>query len=60
MVKVKVNTTFHDKNNFGVVYAAGQVFDFEDSRAGELMELGLVEKFKEEKKAKAEKKKSKE
>lgn len=42
-MRVKVLKTFHDKDNFAKVYAAGDVAEFDASRFAVLQSLGLVE-----------------
>ena len=42
-MKVKVKQRFGDKDNFMLKYEVDQVVEFEDTRAKELIAIGLVE-----------------
>jgi len=48
-MKVKAVREFVDKNNFTLKYSKGEVYDFDEVRAKELIEKGLVESIKSEK-----------
>ena len=49
-MKVTVLTDFRDKNNYSVVYKAGEVYDFDDARANTLIVRGLAQKAEKERK----------
>lgn len=49
-MKVRVTATFLDKFNRSRVFNPGDVVEFEDERAKNIVNLGLGEIFKEEKK----------
>lgn len=49
---LKVVKTFHDKNDFGVVYKAGETYTFTEERAKELIAAGVVEVEKKKRKTK--------
>ena len=49
-MKVKVITTFRDKDNFSVIYLENTVVDFEEERAKKLIARKLVEEVKPKKK----------
>lgn len=48
-MKVKINISFHDINDFGVNYAVGEIVDFDEQRAIKLLSLGYVAKVEEAK-----------
>lgn len=45
-MKVQVIQEFRDKDNFAVVYKAGQIYEFEDERANDIIAKGLAQKLK--------------
>lgn len=47
-MKVTVLTDFRDKNNYSIVYKAGEVYDFDDARANALIIRGLAQKVEKE------------
>ena len=50
-MKVKVVISFHDAANFAIVHKVGDVLDVSEERAQKLINLGLVKKVEEQKKA---------
>lgn len=45
-MKVEILKEFRDKNNFSKTYSVGKTYDFEDNRAKELIQRGLVGEVK--------------
>lgn len=49
-MKVTVTSEFRDKDNYSVIYKAGQVYEFSDERAATLIARGLAQKVEKERK----------
>lgn len=43
-MKVKVKQTFRDKDDFSKIYGVGDIVDFEDGRAANIIALGLADR----------------
>ena len=48
IMKIKVKVEFHDKFHMEHVFKAGEVVEFDDQRAGDIISRGLGEEYVEE------------
>lgn len=53
MMTVRVLIEFHDKDNFARIYHVGEIVQFNKERAKNLINLNIVESYRESKRVKA-------